>query len=323
MPDFTTLSSFSLSVLILMSVVLLKLIISRLAPHDPLSFFRFYCHRLADKVNKAENSSGQQAIAGLVAIIITLAPLLIILWLFEAFVEVNWLWQGLLLYLSFGPFTIAQQGTKIAQALKANQKYQARQALAPWVLRDTDQLSNLGICKASIEMQLLRSLQLGFVVASLFLFVGPLAAIAYRLMLEMHYSWNIKQQKFSAFGLKAAQAIQLVQWLPVRLFSTMLMLSALGQNFILFWRIISKDFFRLNNDLALHALALCLEVKLGGVAMYNKIKLRKKSFNDQARQPEAKDIMLALSRLQYVNVISLTLLILTAFASQFLSTSLS
>jgi len=323
MPDFATLTPLSLSVLILLSVALLKSVISQLAPHEPLSFFQFYCQRLADKVNKTSNSSGQQTIAGLVAIVITLTPLLIILWLFEAFVEVNWLWQGLLLYFAFGPFNIGQQSSKMAQAITANQKYQARQLLDPWVLRDTDQLSNLGICKASIEMQLLRSLQQGFVVACLFLSFGALSAIAYRLLLEMHYSWNAKRQGYSAFGLRVAQLVLLIQWLPSRLFSIILMLSALGQNIVLHWRLLKGEFFRLNNDLALHALALCLEVRLGGVAMYNKVKLRKNSFNDQARQPEAKDIMLAISRLRYVNIISLTLLILMTFASQFLSGSLS
>jgi len=317
--DITTLNSLSQAVLILISVVVVKLITANFITSSQLNFFQFYCRRLSDKVNKPQNSSSQQKIAGLVAMAITIAPVITILWLFEAFIEVDWLWQSVLLYFALGSCNIAQQSTKICQYLSSNQKYQAKAVLSPLVLRDTEQLSTLGLTKATIEMQLLRAIQEYFVVAMLFIIFGPLMAISYRLILEMHYSWNSKQQAFSSFGLHSHYIINLIQWFPARIFTLVLLLSNIGQNFSLISRLIAPHFFKLNNDVAICCLAYSLETKLGGVAMYNQIKLRKPSFNDKARQPEVVDIKQGKNRIQYVFVFSIICLVLTTVLGQVIS----
>jgi adenosylcobinamide-phosphate synthase len=312
-------SQFTTSVFILLTVVLIKTILSRLVDHEPLQFFRFFCERLADKVNKPNNSSKQQVIAGVIAVLVTLLPLIIILWLFENFIEVPFLWHLMLMYLALGSFGLTQKSTSIAQALIANNNYQAKQILSPLVLRDTDKLSNLGLSKACIEMQLLNKLQQGFVVSCYFLIAGPLAALTFRLLLEMHYSWNTKLPHFEFFGRHLNKIISLLQWLPVRLFVFILLLATIGQNFILFWHLLKKQFFRLNNNIVIFCLALALEKQLGGVAMYKGTKLRRKNFNEQARQPEAVDIIHALKRTDQTLYFALLFLAFTAIISVFIT----
>lgn len=314
MAVIAALNEFSLCVLLLLGVSLLKIITTRFIAHEPLNAFRFYCARLADKVNKPQNSSRQQTIAGLVAIFVTLLPIVTILWLFEAFIEVVWVWQALLLYIALGATGLDRDSKNIALALSSNQKYAAKQQLNPWVLRETDQLSSLGISKACIEAQLLRSIQQSFAVACYFIVAGPLAAITYRLLVEMHYSWNIKQPNFKNFGQYIHQLVNILQWLPTRLFTIILLLSALGQNLLLYFRLLKPHFFALNNNIAIYTLALILEVRIGGVAMYQGIKLRKESFNDHARQPEPKDIIHARTRIRYVMYFSIICLISLALA---------
>ncbi len=312
MNTLTEINSFSYSVLILLSVISLKALVTLFIKHEPLRFFQFYCQQLGNKVNNRENSTGQQSIAGLVAILVTLIPIAVILWLFEAFVEVDYLWQGLLLYFALGSFGINQVNKSIAQALVAKQNYLAKQTLSAWVLRDTEQLSELGLSKAAIEMQLLRTLQQAYVVAVVYLLAGPLAAFCYRLLLEMHYCWNIKVERFQYFGKFADRIISLCQWLPVRLFSLLLLLVNLGRNFLLFWRLSKKYFFQLNNNYAIILLALSLEVKLGGVAMYQHNKLRRVSFNDLAKQPQVTDIIHADKQIKQVIWFSILCITLVA-----------
>jgi len=318
------LSSFSYQLLILLTVILSKTIVSHFIRHEPLRFFQFYCQKLSDKVNNPLNSPKQQTIAGLVAVIITLLPIVIILWMFEAFVEVNFLWQALLLYISIGSFGLTQTNKAIAQALASNQNYQAKQTLEPFALRETESLSSLGLSKASIEMQLLRTLQQGYTVAIVFIVFGPLMAIAYRLLLEMHYCWNTKLVMHSHFGLYSKHLVNLIQWFPVRVFSLLLLFANLGKNFLLFWRLSRKYFFQLNNSIALLLLALNLEVKLGGVAIYNdtthsKVKLRKSSFNDLARQPQVTDIIHANKKIHGIIYISIFFITLLAAAIEFVA----
>jgi adenosylcobinamide-phosphate synthase len=319
MADFITLSPFSFQLLILLIVIGSKALISHFIRHEPLRFFQFYCQKLSNKVNKPQNSPQQQTLAGFISVLVTLLPIAIILYLFEAFVEVNIIWQALLLYIAMGSFDLAQINKIIAQALVAKQNYFAKQTLKPWVLRETEPLSSLGLSKSSIEMQLLRTLQQGYVVAIIFLISGPLAAIIYRLLLEMHYCWNTKLVSYNHFGLYSKRLVNLLQWLPVRIFALLLLFTSIGKNFVLFWRLSKQHFFQLNNNIALLLLALNLEIKLGGVALYKdqnqgEQKLRKVSFNDLARQPQATDIIHANNKIKGIIYLSLFFIIFVACA---------
>ena len=290
MINVPNIDAFSSSILLLFGTLFIKFILRKFNQPNPLLFFHFYCQKLAEKVNKSTNTPNQNKISGVIATFITLLPIIIILWLFEVFIEVPWLWQGFLLYLALGSFNLTHISKSLAQALVANQYYLAKQILNPWVLRETEELSNLGLSKACIEMQLLRTLQQHITVCACYLFAGPLFALSYRLLLEMHYSWNVKRLSTTQFGLCANQLVNIIQWLPVRLFTLLLLCSA-GQNTVLFWRLIKGRFFQLNNNISIHCLALILEIKLGGVAIYEGVKQRRMSFNDQARQPQATDII--------------------------------
>ncbi|WP_440874769.1 cobalamin biosynthesis protein CobD/CbiB [Thalassotalea sp. PLHSN55] len=315
MASFAELPSWLQSVLMAFTVILIKAILTHLVAHQPWRFFQFYCQSLANKVNKAENSHSQQTVAGLVAFAITFAPLVAILWLFETFVAVLWLWQGFLLYIAIDGVDLFSQNKKIANALSAQQKYHAKQLLQPFLLRESEKLSSLGLTKASIEMQLLRIGQQLITTVFFFLLLGPLAAISYRIILEMSYSWNTKEARFFAFGDRPKTISYLLQWLPMRVYGFCLLLSTLGQGFVLNWRLVSPHFFKLNNDFVLHIQALALGCRLGGVAMYQGEKLRRKSFNDQGKQPEITDIIHASSRIKYILVLLSICFFLAIFAA--------
>ena len=310
--NLPVLNAFSAPILLFIAVLLCKKIINHFYSVSRINFFHLYCQNLALKVNKPNNSQQQQKIAGLMATVITFTPLIMIVWLFGFFIEVTWLWQGFILYFSLGKVNLAQTNKILAQALVAKQTYLAKQTLNPLVLRNTEQLSEIGLSKACIEMQLLKTLQQGFVVTCYFLLLGPLAALGYRILLEMHYSWNIKHKQFNHFGLPVHYLTKYLEWLPVRIFTLMMLLSITGQSLSLCWRLIRGKFFQLNNNIAIHCLSLSLSIKLGGVAMYGKEKLRRESFNEHARQPQPTDIIHANKRIKQPIYLGLTALVLTA-----------
>ncbi len=316
MTVLTELAPFTYHVLILMVVLIIKSLVSHFIAHEPLRFFQFYCLQLGNKVNNRKNSTQQQTIAGLLALLVTLVPIAIILWLFAGFVAVDYVWQGLLLYLALGSLNLGQVNIGIAQALVAKQNYLAKQTLKPLLLRETEQLSQVGLSKAAIEMHLLRSLQQIYVVSFLFIIFGPLAALSYRLMLEMHYCWNTKLGQYKHFGFYSQLVTQLIQWLPSRLMALLILLSTLGRGSLLFWRLTRGHFFKLNNDFFIAVHAFSLAVRLGGVAMYQGEKLRKAAFNDLGKQPEPRDIIKATRKVNFSIYSSLFLLALLALSWQ-------
>ena len=319
MTVFAELTPFTYHVLILMVVLIIKSLVSHFVAHEPLRYFNFYCLQLANKVNNAHNSSQHQTIAGLLALLVTLVPLIIILWLFADFVAVDYLWQGLLLYFSLGNLNLAQVNKDIAQALVAKQNFLAKQTLQPLMLRETEQLSQVGLSKAAIEMQLLRTVQQVYTVGFLFITLGPLAALSYRLILEMHYCWNTKLTQYKYFGFYSQLFSQLIQWLPNRLMALLILLSTVGSGSLLFWRLTRGHFFKLNNNFIIAVHAFSLTVRLGGVAIYQQTKLRKAAFNDLGKQPEARDIIKANHKINLAVYSSLLLLALLALGWQLIT----
>lgn len=305
--------SYTYSVILLFSVFLIKAIFTRIMAHEPLQVFRFYCEQLAGKVNKPQNSQSQRVVAGTVSIIITLPPLIVILWLFADFIVVSWMWEALLLYIALGAPSLNHTSQKISQALMQNQNDNAKSLLSPWVLRDTSPLSSMGLSKATIEMLVLRTSQSLIGVSFYFLIGGGLCAVIYRLLLEMHYSWNPKQNNFKDFGRVITTLTNVLQWLPTRLFILMLIFSAIGKNAYQCIRTSSPYWFRLNNNALLQTLASMLNIQLGGVAMYQKSKLRRLGFNISGRQPQVSDI---------THVIKIMRLSMLVFALILLSTSI-
>ena len=306
-----TSSQVAQHMVVLLVVVIIKVILNTFSPtykqQTFYALFQLYCERLADKVNKDGNSKTQRKIAGFIATLITFFPIILIVWLFGAFIEVPLLWQGLLLFFAFGRFNINYIGRAITKDLLANDNDQAKQKLAPWLARECTNLSSIGLTKASIEMILLKKLQQQFVIGCFFIVIGPVAALAYRLLLEMHYSWHIKRNKFHAFGLFIHTLVNILQWLPSRFFLLLLMLTSIQQSHWLYWRLLNKHFFEKSNNIVIGYFAYTLGVTLGGVAMYEKQKLRKVSFNNKAPQPEPNHIIDAIKQINLVITLALGL----------------
>lgn len=301
------------NIVVLLGVVFFKVVINKVSPsftqQPTFTFYRFYCQQLAAKVNKEKNSHSQRKIAGFIATIITIAPLVIIVWLFEEFIAVPIIWQAILLFAALGTFNLNSVSKEVAKNLASQDKYQAKTYLAPWLSRDSDQLSPIGIGKACIEMLVLRKVQQQFTIGCFFIFIGPLAALSFRLLLETHYSWNIKHHQFSYFGRFINKAVNLLQWLPSRLFLLLLIFTSTSQPILLFWRLVKGLFFNTNNSIIVAYVAYILGIRLGGVAMYSKNKVRRLSFNDQGQQPQAKDIIATIKQLNLVMLLACGVLI--------------
>ena len=333
------LNTFNYRLFLLLTVIIIKMIITAFVKHEPLRLFQIYCTLLSNKVCRLDSTVTQQTISGLVAPIVTLLPITLILWLFSAFIEVDYLWHAFLLYIALGAFGLTKLSRDVASNLIQNNNAIVKSELSPWLLRETSQLTGLGLAKAFIEVMLLRTVQQIYTVSFIFLLAGPIAALAYRLLLEMHYAWNTKISTYLHFGRPCATFNNSLQWLPSRLFALCLLFLYAGKHFLLFWRLSKVHFFKLNNELPLQLFAFILGVKLGGVAMYQSTynanllsnnanhtqnkpqsphKLRKTSFNDNARQPAAEDIRVANKKIKTINFIVLLCLVITGAFSAYI-----
>lgn len=258
-------------------VMILVMLIERLwfwpEAYHPLSFFRLLANSMARKVNKAnDNSQVQQLISGSLAILVLLVPIILILLVLTNLAEFPIFFDGLLLLISLRFSPILAGNKKLAQALKEDKKALARNILNPFVLRETDKLSPLGIAKATIESTLLRFSYQYCGVLFWFLLLGGTGAFAYRLIFEFAQVWNTKLARFRYFGKPAARLLVLLSWLPVRVAA---LCMAVSENFSGTFKALRQSGRQHSQHAALLAMhGGALSIELGGPAYYDGQKIR-------------------------------------------------
>lgn len=272
MPDFTLLQAPYLQpVLTVLVVSLLDRIWVWPDKFNPLTFARLLANRMAGKVNKDRSHSVmQQRTSGSLALLVLLLPLATLLLILLSFASFPFFFDALLLLIAIQFQGIRQRTSKVSRCLHRQQKALARDALAPLVLRETSNLSPLGIAKASIESLLLRYTYQYVCVVFWYLLLGGVAALCYRLLLEFSWCWNKKHRQFNHFGHPAAAMLTLLQWLPIRLSAASF---ALAEGIAGAWRGAKQRKVNQRSFL-LAIIGGALGIELSGPVYYDKQKIR-------------------------------------------------
>ncbi|MGB3724161.1 MAG: cobalamin biosynthesis protein, partial [Glaciecola sp.] len=270
-------------------VIIAALLLERFLPlhHsiDPLSLYRFVCERMASKVLKTHYVGQQALISGTLALVVLLAPTLIIMYLLHSFASYQWLLDILILYVLLQYSHHVKKVTKAITALQQNKKQLAKNLLQPHVLRQVAPLSAMGLIKASIESLYLRYMYQQVAVIFCYVLAGPVFALAYRLCYEANHAWNPKLAHFGDFGRFATAAVKLVQIIPVALSAWLLVIflkpttafRLVGSS--IYW----KGLLQHQYPTLLLSLSYALQIKTGGPAMYANTKVRRMRFSDAKR----------------------------------------
>ena len=184
-------------------VLFFALLLARLAPLpreiQPLIWFSHLAEQLAVKVNRPERSPRQQAIAGFLAMLLLVFPFWAIITFLLELAEFPWFFEFLVLYLCLADAGFSQIADEIAKALKRGDNTHAKTLLQPWVVRDTDSLSEVGLAKATIEK--LATAPIYGIAATIFFFAiaGAPLVLAVRMLKQLELSWPPIQPKYQHF----------------------------------------------------------------------------------------------------------------------------
>ena len=256
--------------------------------YHPITLMRGFAEAVATAGLRGKRQTDPQLrLSGALALVTLSLPVALIVATLLLFAEFTVFFDGVLLLVAL-QFTPALAGSKAIQAaLTGRKKALARNLLSRWTLRETQTLSHLGICKATIESLLLRYCYQYLCVLFWYFIAGGAGAIMYRFAYEIAQTWNIKLTAFRQYGLAASRLCLVLQWLPVRITAALFGLtvnisraiSALRQH---------------RQQTSSHALLLtccggALDVELGGPAYYNGHKTRLPNCGG-TRPPELIDI---------------------------------
>jgi adenosylcobinamide-phosphate synthase len=139
-----------------------------------------------------------------------------------------------LLYLAIGARSLAQHAEAVATALQSGDLPLARQRVGLIVSRDTTDLDEEGISRATIESVLENGCDAIYGALFWFVLAGAPGVVLYRLANTLDAMWGYRTARYLHFGWAAARLDDGLNWLPARL--TALSYAAVGPQPALAWR---------------------------------------------------------------------------------------
>ncbi|GGW97813.1 cobalamin biosynthesis protein [Alteromonas halophila] len=284
----------------------------------PLTLMRYLALRMAHKVcPKPSDGPLQHKISGSLGTFMLVAPISVALAILVSMAQYPLFFHAIIMVVVLDFHQVRYQYKQVLRTIGQHKKMLARENVAAMVARDCDTLTDVGIAKAAIESLLLKFYYLYCGVIFWFIAAGPVAALVYRLLLDISWQWYTRIPRYRLFGRPVRALVRLLRFFPA-LFGAviMLMVSHAPQ------AIRSMNDARAK-DMTSRLLALFgggLGIELGGPAYYGKQRLNQVRVGG-SRQVRYSDMVYA-KRAVYramillVTLVSLGMLVMAALNPQ-------
>ncbi|MDR9829952.1 cobalamin biosynthesis family protein [Vibrio sp. FNV 38] len=254
-------------VLIMWSAILLQLLLPIPRQSHPMELWRRFALLLSDKVNSTNPK--QAMLAGWLSVLLMLIPAAILLIALQPLMWQNELYQLGLLLLALDWRNTDALLCNLTTAMANEDKQQARQLLKPWVNRETQALSLLGLGKAGAETYLLAMGRGVIAVLFWYCLFGGIGAFIYRLTVELARVWSPSRQNFLAFGRAAIHLTALLDYIPLRVFSLFILVGHRAKQSTALLKLQHKSWPLPGSSWLLISSAAKYELSLGGPAIYD------------------------------------------------------
>ncbi len=204
------------------------------------------------------------------------------------------------------------ESIKVYNALQTGTIEDARFAVSMIVGRDTQQLEEEGVIKATVET--IAENTADGVIAPLFYLAlfGPIVAMVYKAMNTMDSMIGYKNSQYQNFGFFAAKMDDVVNYIPARIaaWGMLLFSKIVGYSPLQGWKIWKRD--RRNhaspNSAQTEAtMAGLLGIQLGGNATYFGVEYEKQTIGDEHRKIQREDIKKA-NQILYITTLGFAML---------------
>ncbi len=268
-------------------------------------------NRVRDSFPKSKKG---ELLAGMILVIcvllLTLAIPYIILYLaYQISVVMGVLMESIFCYQILATRSLKDESMKVFEKLKQNDLKEARKAVSMIVGRDTNELNEVGIVKATVET-IAENTSDGCIAPLIYLVIGgPVLGFCYKAINTMDSMIGYKNEKYLYYGRIAARLDDVVNFIPARI-SAMLMLFATlfnsDFNTANSWKIYNRDKYKHASPNSAHTEAVmagALQVELAGNAIYFGKEYQKPTIGESKRPVEMMDIVRA-NRLLYMTSVS-------------------
>jgi adenosylcobinamide-phosphate synthase len=223
--------------------------------------------RLADRLEARLNDGRRWR--GLLALLLLLIPAALVAWALASLPQLGFVIELVVLYLAVGRTSLVQHAQAVAAALRAQDLPRARTCVGMIVSRDTAEMEQTDIAKATVESMLENGSDAIFGALFWFAVAGAPGVVVYRLANTLDAMWGYKTPRFVQFGWAAARFDDLLNLVPARL--TALSYGLVGHlgSALRCWRRQAAAWESPNAGPVMAAGAGALELRLGGGARYH------------------------------------------------------
>lgn len=234
----------------------------------PLAWFGRWAETLERQFNDGNAAPQRQTLLGMLALACALLPSLLTL-LLPSLSVLHAVLSAVLLYLCVAVNSLQQHAEAVRQALTDGDLPGARQRVGLMVSRETAELNQEAVCRASIESVLENGADAIFAPLFWFVVLGPFGALFYRLVNTLDAMWGYKHPRYRHFGWAAARLDDVLNWIPARM--TAFSYAVLGKTDRArqSWRRDARLLDSPNAGPVMCSGAGALDLKLGGPAIYH------------------------------------------------------
>jgi adenosylcobinamide-phosphate synthase len=272
-------------------------------------------------IRKHLKGSKQELIGGFAllvdTVLVTAASLWIIIYVADkASPLVGFIVKVIAAYTALSSRSLHLEAIQVKKAL-AQGLEQGRRRVAYIVGRDTDNLTEEEIVKATIET-VAENTNDGVIAPMFFIWLlGPVGAIAFKAVNTLDSMVGYRNDKYEFIGKVSAKTDDALNYIPARISAALLVLASLlmGLDYKNSWRIVKRDHGNHtspNSAWPESAVAGALNIELGGTHEYFGISVYKPAIGDNLKKAESHHIEKTV-KLMYVASILFGLIIVAAY----------
>ncbi len=264
----------------------------------------------------ADAASAARYLRGIASVCVLLIPLVALAAVLQQLAIFGTLFSILLLYFAIAPRSLREHAGRVTNAFSAGNLPDARRQVGMMVSRDTSQLDEEAVARATVESVLENGNDAIFAALFWFVLAGAPGVLLYRLSNTLDAMWGYRNERYNYFGWAAARLDDVLNFIPARL--TALTYALLGNTRIalLCWRQQAHAWDSPNAGPVMASGAGSLTLTLGGAANYHGMSEARPVLG-AGSAPQASDIARAITLVQrgvwlWVAVLLLTGVLLNA-----------
>ncbi|MUH72927.1 cobalamin biosynthesis protein [Psychrosphaera haliotis] len=193
-------------------VIVIEWLIPLPFKYSPLRLCALLADAIALKVNKP-GTERQRRISGFMSLLTYFVFVAVIVWSL-LFVMPYDIWtESVLLYISLSYHSVSKVNKALEEALANKQNTLAKDYLSETASFDTKRLSSLGLTKGALEIEINAWVTTWLMPVALFIALGGLASLAYRVLDIVTKQWLALNPKYSDFGLPTTAIKTSLDWL--------------------------------------------------------------------------------------------------------------